>query len=92
MSSFTNLKVFSVGVAWAWAWRSRGLSPLLVMFMNKVNFSRAHAQVRVLWLQRFLLSDVALCCVRNRQAFFVQLAPDKSPESDTPNLPHLWRA
>ena len=80
MSSFTNFKSFQrgrgVGVAWAWAWRSRGLSPLLVMFMHKVNIYKAHAQVRFLWLQRLLVSYVALCCVRNRQALCVQLWPD----------------
>jgi hypothetical protein len=54
----------------------RGLLPLLVMFMRKVNIFRAHAQVRVLWLQRLLVSDIALCCVRNRQALCVQLWPD----------------
>jgi len=31
------------------------------MFMNRVNIFRAHAQVHALWLQRLLVSDVALC-------------------------------
>jgi hypothetical protein len=46
------------------------------MFMHKVNIYRAHAQVRFLWLQRLLVSDVALCSVRNHQALCVQLWPD----------------
>jgi hypothetical protein len=78
MTSFTNFESYffcvgvSVGVgvafAWAWAWRSRGLSPLLVMFMQRVNISRAHAEVRVLWLKRLLVGNVTLCRGWNRQA------------------------
>jgi hypothetical protein len=68
-----------VGVAWAWAWawRSRGLSPLLVMFMHKVNISRAHAQVRVLWL-RVMLHFVACAIVRHYVYSWGQINPHKA--------------
>ena len=70
MTSFTifDLFFFGRGLGVGVAWRSRGLSPLLVMFMHRVNISRAHAQVRVSWLQRLLVGNVALCRVWNRQA------------------------
>jgi hypothetical protein len=48
--------------------RSRGFSPLLVMFMQKVNIFRAQVEVRVRWLQRVLVGNVALCRGWNRQA------------------------
>jgi hypothetical protein len=46
---------------------------LLVMFMQKVNISRAQTEVRVPWLQRLLVGNVALCRWWNRQAGRVQL-------------------
>jgi hypothetical protein len=49
---------------------------LLVMFMHKVNISRAQAEVRVLWLQRLLVGNVAFCRWWNRQAWRVQLGPN----------------
>ena len=67
MTSFTNFKSFWRGCGRGRG-RSRGLSPLLVMFMHKVKISRAHAKVRVFWLQRLLVGNVALCRGWNRQA------------------------
>jgi hypothetical protein len=34
---------------------------LLVVLMHKVNIFRAKAEVRVLWLQRLLVGNVAIC-------------------------------
>jgi hypothetical protein len=47
MTSFTNFKSFWRGRGRGRR-RSRGLSPLLVMFMNKVNISREQAERRVI--------------------------------------------
>jgi hypothetical protein len=65
MTSFTNFKSFWRGRGRG---RSRGLSPLLFMFMRRVNISRAHAEVRVLWLQRLLVGNFVLCRGLNLQA------------------------
>jgi hypothetical protein len=60
MTSFTNCKSFWRGRGRGRG-RSRWLSPLLVVFMHKVNIFRAKAEVRVLWLQRLLVGNVAIC-------------------------------
>ena len=79
MSSFTNFESFFF--AWCGDGRGRGLGVrvgfrLCCHVHARVYIFRAHAEVRVLWLQRILVSDVALCCVRNRQELCVQLSPD----------------
>jgi hypothetical protein len=70
MSSFTNFESFFFlrGVGVGLAWQSRGLLPLLVMFKHRENISRAHAEVRVFWLQRLLVGNVVFCRGWNRQA------------------------
>jgi hypothetical protein len=66
MTSFTNFKSFSRGRRRGRG-RSRELSPLLFMFMNRVKISRPQTEVRVLWLQRLLVGNVTLCRGWNRQ-------------------------
>ena len=73
MSSFTYFekkKILDVGVGVGvrLAWRSRGLSPLLVMFMRRVYIFRANAEVRVFLLQRPFVGNVPLCRWWSRQA------------------------
>jgi hypothetical protein len=68
MTSFTNFKSFSRGRGRGRGrGRSRELSPLLFMFMDRVNISRPQAEVRVLWLRRLLVGNVTLCRGWNRQ-------------------------
>jgi hypothetical protein len=55
------------------------------MFMYGVKNTREKAQVRVLWLQRLLVSNVSLCRGWDRQEWRVQLGPNESPENNTPN-------